>query len=127
MNNAEKVRVYMDQDSGIRAAFMSAFADRIKDRTADGWYVSVQKGSTVVEKERAVQFAKQAMQVDPDDPMLLYNVACTYAQLDMLDDALTALEHAVEGGWGDKNWIEHDSDLDSLRDTPRYKAIVKAM
>jgi TolB-like protein/Flp pilus assembly protein TadD len=79
------------------------------------------------DKERAVEFAKQAMQVDPDDPMLLYNVACTYAQLGMSDDALNALEHAVEKGWGDKNWIEHDTDLDSIRDTSRYKAIVQAM
>ena len=53
--------------------------------------------------------------------MLLYNVCCTYAQLGMPDDALTALDHAVEKGWGDKNWLEHDSDLDSIRDTPRYR------
>jgi serine/threonine protein kinase/Flp pilus assembly protein TadD len=79
------------------------------------------------DKERAVQFAKQAMQVDPDDPMLLYNVACTYAQLSMPEESLNALERSVEKGWGDKNWIEHDSDLDSIRDTPRYKAIVQAM
>ena len=79
------------------------------------------------DKERAVQFAKQAMQVDPDDPMLLYNVACTYAQLSMPEEALNALERSVEKGWGDKNWIEHDSDLDSIRNTPRYKAIVQAM
>ena len=79
------------------------------------------------DKERAVQFAKQAMQVDPDDPMLLYNVACTYAQLAMPEESLNALERSVEKGWGDKNWIEHDSDLDSIRDTPRYKAIVQAM
>ncbi|HEX2723550.1 MAG TPA: protein kinase [Gemmatimonadaceae bacterium] len=79
------------------------------------------------DKERAVQFAEQAMQVDPDDPMLLYNVACTYAQLGMPEESLTALEHAVEKGWGDKNWIEHDSDLDSIRDTARYKSIVQAM
>jgi len=79
------------------------------------------------DKERAVEFAKRAMQVDPDDPMLLYNVACTYAQLGMKDDSLGALEHAVEKGWGDKNWIEHDSDLDSIRGEPRFKAIVQAM
>ena len=79
------------------------------------------------DKERAVQFAKQAMQVDPDDPMLLYNVACTYAQLSMPQESLDALERSVEKGWGDRNWIEHDSDLDSIRDTPRYKAIVQAM
>ncbi|MEP6508963.1 MAG: tetratricopeptide repeat protein, partial [Gemmatimonadales bacterium] len=79
------------------------------------------------DKERAVQFAQQAMLVDPEDPMLLYNVACTYAQLAMPDESLGALEKAVEKGWGDKNWIEHDSDLDSIRSSPRYKAIVQAM
>ncbi len=79
------------------------------------------------DKERAVEFTERAMQVDPDDPMLLYNVACTYAQLGMKEEALTALERSVEKGWGDLNWIEHDSDLDTIRDTPRYQAIVQAM
>jgi len=81
----------------------------------------------VKNEDRAVEFARRAMEVDPDDPMLLYNVACTYAQLGRTDDALEALERGVEKGWGDKNWIEHDSDLDSIRDNPRYKAIVQAM
>ena len=58
LQGAEKVRVYMDQDSGIRAAFLAAFADRVKDRTADGWYVSVLKETTIHDKERAVQRAK---------------------------------------------------------------------
>jgi serine/threonine protein kinase/Tfp pilus assembly protein PilF len=79
------------------------------------------------DKDRAVQFAQQAMLVDPDDPMLLYNVACTYAQLGMPDEALSALESSVEKGWGDRNWIEHDSDLESIRTSPRYRAIVQAM
>src|SRR5512141_3023964 len=79
------------------------------------------------DKERSAEFIDRGIQVDPDDPMLLYNASCTYAQLGMPEKALAALEHAVEKGWGDKNWIEHDSDLDSLRDSPRYKAIVQAM
>jgi TolB-like protein/Tfp pilus assembly protein PilF len=79
------------------------------------------------DKERSAEFIDRGIQVDPDDPMLLYNASCTYAQLGMPEEALAALEHAVEKGWGDKNWIEHDSDLDSLRDSPRYKAIVQAM
>jgi len=61
LQGAEKVRMYMDQDSGIRAAFMGAFAQRIKERTADGWYVSVLKESTIHEKERAVQQAKHRL------------------------------------------------------------------
>ena len=77
--------------------------------------------------DRAIDFAERAMQVDPHDPMLLYNVACTYAQLGKTEESLQALERSVEKGWGDRNWIEHDSDLDTIRDTPRYKAIVQAM
>lgn len=55
---AEKVRFYLDQDSGIRAAFLGAFAERVKARTADAWYVSVLKDATIHQKERAVQQAK---------------------------------------------------------------------
>jgi hypothetical protein len=33
----------------------------------------------------------------------------------------------VEKGWGDKNWIEHDSDLIPLRSNPRFQAIVSSM
>lgn len=58
LRGAEKVRVYMDQDSGMRAAFLAAFVDRVKDRTADGWFVSVLKESTIHQKENAVQKAK---------------------------------------------------------------------
>jgi serine/threonine protein kinase/Flp pilus assembly protein TadD len=77
--------------------------------------------------DRAVDFAKRAITVDPDDPMLLYNIACTYAIIGRPDDALDALEHSVEKGWGDPAWIEHDADLDSIRQSPRYKALVQAM
>ena len=78
-------------------------------------------------EERSVFFAQRAIAADPDDPMLLYNVACTYAQLNRTDEALSALEQAVDRGYGDRAWMEHDSDLESLRDTPRYKAVVQAM
>ena len=67
------------------------------------------------------------MAADPDDPMLLYNVACTYTKLGRIEEALAALEQAVDRGYGDRGWMEHDSDLDPLRETSRYQAIVKAM
>jgi hypothetical protein len=33
----------------------------------------------------------------------------------------------VSKGWGDRAWIEHDSDLDSIRAHPKYLAIMQAM
>jgi hypothetical protein len=67
------------------------------------------------------------MAADPDDPMLLYNVACTYASLNRVDDALDALEQSVDRGFGDKGWMETDSDLDSLHGSQRYNALVQRM
>jgi serine/threonine protein kinase/Flp pilus assembly protein TadD len=77
--------------------------------------------------ERSAFFAGRAMAADPDDPMLLYNVACTYACLGRAEDALNALEQSVDRGFGDKGWMEHDSDLDSVRQSPRYSAILQRM
>jgi serine/threonine protein kinase/Flp pilus assembly protein TadD len=83
--------------------------------------------SSLRQTERAIGLAERAMKVDPEDPMLLYNVACTYANLEKNDEALSALERAAEKGWGDRSWIEHDSDWDKLRNTARFKAVVESM
>lgn len=101
LRNAEKVRCYMDQDSGIRAAFMGAFAERINQRTADGWYVSVMKQSTVVQKERAVQKAKARFrEAAEDNPTLKpYEVELILMKEEMA--------HPVElGEYGDA-WVSH--------------------
>ena len=37
------------------------------------------------------------------------------------------LETALDKGFGHKEWLEHDSDLDSIRATPRFQAITQAM
>jgi serine/threonine protein kinase/tetratricopeptide (TPR) repeat protein len=83
--------------------------------------------ATLKDEERSVSFAERAIAADPDDPMLLYNVACNYAQLGRNSDALVALEQAVDRGYGDKSWMEHDSDLDALRSEPRYQALLQRM
>lgn len=98
---AKKVRVFMDQDSGIRAAFLGAFVDRIKDRTADGWYVSVLKEATNLQKERSVQQAK----------VRLKEAAARYPDL-AKDDLLVALMLEEMGasktlGQYDDQWLSH--------------------
>lgn len=55
LRRAPKLRFYMDQESGLRAAFMAAVPERIKNRTADAFYVSVAKEQTVDAKRQLVQ------------------------------------------------------------------------
>ena len=94
---------------------------------ARAWSLGATASANLADSERAVQYAERAIAVDPEDPMLLYNVACTYGVLGKTEECLNALEQAVSKGWGDRSWLEHDSDMDSIRDTARYKAIVQAM
>jgi adenylate cyclase len=79
------------------------------------------------DQEGAQALAARATAIDPDDPMLLYNLTCMYARLGKQEEALKHLEHAVDKGYGHKDWMEHDSDLDPIRESPRFKAIVQAM
>lgn len=75
----------------------------------------------------AADYARRALAINPDDPLLLYNISCMYAMLGNPDEALSCLEKAVDKGYGQKDWVEHDSDLDSLRQLPRFQTIVAAM
>ena len=79
------------------------------------------------DSERAVQFAERSLEIDPDDPVLLYNVSCTYAVMGMSDEALNCLERAVDKGFGHKEWIDNDPDFDNLRESPRFKALSRAI
>ena len=46
---------------------------------------------------------------------------------DKMDKALDCLEKAVFHGYGHKEWIRHDSDLDSLRELPRFQKLLEAV
>jgi predicted Zn-dependent protease len=91
------------------------------------WIFGATANANVGDTERSAIYVQRAMTVDPDDPMVLYNVACAYATLGKTQQCLDALEQAVSKGWGDRTWIEHDSDLDSIRAEPRYLALIRAM
>ena len=83
--------------------------------------------AAVGEADRSVEWAGRGLAIDPEDPMTLYNVACVYALGKRADAALACLEKAVDNGFGHKEWVEHDTDLDSLRSDPRFKQLVDAM
>ncbi len=87
-------------------------------------------GSSVVktgDKERGLRMARKALAIDPGEPAILYNVACTYATADEKDEAIDLLGRAIDAGFGYRAWLEHDSDFDELRDDPRFQALVERL
>ena len=63
----------------------------------------------------------------PDDQTTLYNCACAYSRAGETELVLDCLERALTTGYGFRDWIEHDSDLDPLRDLPRFKELLARM
>ncbi|HEY0243638.1 MAG TPA: protein kinase [Gemmatimonadaceae bacterium] len=76
------------------------------------------------ESERARDWNRRALKMEPDDPSVLYNIACVFARESLTSDALAALTKAVDNGFGHWQWIEHDNDLDSIRNDPGFAAIL---
>jgi serine/threonine protein kinase/Flp pilus assembly protein TadD len=79
------------------------------------------------ERERGLEWARRAVAIDPEDPGVLYNVACVYAFLGQTDDALTLLEKSIRNGFGHREWLENDSDLDPLRGDSRFTTLLSKM
>jgi serine/threonine protein kinase/Flp pilus assembly protein TadD len=79
------------------------------------------------QREKGLAWAKRAMEIEPNEPMLLYNLACIYSLADEYDAAIDCLEKAIDGGFAHRPWLEKDSNLDPLRDDPRFQSMVKKM
>jgi TolB-like protein/Flp pilus assembly protein TadD len=79
------------------------------------------------ERERSLDWARRAHAIDPDDSGILYNVACVYALAGETEEALRGVDQAIQNGFGHKEWIEADSDFDSLRGDPRFQALLKKL
>ena len=78
----------------------------------------------VGETQKAFAMTEQALTQGRDEPVVLYNGACFYALQGEAERAIELLEKAVSLGWGDRAWMENDSDLASLAGDARFKALL---
>ncbi|HEY6059150.1 MAG TPA: tetratricopeptide repeat protein, partial [Gemmatimonadales bacterium] len=79
------------------------------------------------QRERGLEWAKRALEANPEDSGMLYNLACFYAIQGEPDESIACLEKAVQLGFGLRGWIENDPDFTSLHDDPRFQAILQKL
>jgi len=79
------------------------------------------------EQSKGMDWLNRALTLEPGDAMLLYNAGCIYAMCDMHEEALNCLEKSASSGLTQKAWYEHDSNLDSLRQLPRFRELLAKM
>lgn len=63
--------------------------------------------------------------LEPKNPLVFYNLACSYSLTDQFDRAALALEKALQLGYRDFAWLAKDPDLKKLRAHPIYRDIQK--
>lgn len=99
--NVDKWRFFLDQDSGIRSAFFSAFTNETKAVSAEAFFVRIEKSLTVDQKRRIKSDAMCEF-----DHIAAMNPGYSESdiKLEMLKNTIAAAQNF--GKWNDR-WIKH--------------------
>jgi len=107
--------------------FEIAFYERLLDGRPDFVDALVALGEAYTRRglyEKGLAVDLKLTQLKGDDPVVWYNLACSYALLKRPEDALAALERAITLGYDDVEWLLRDPDLASLRHSPKLRQLL---
>jgi len=94
---------------------------------ARGLYVVAQALAELDRPDEALAWGRRMMTLAPDDPYILYGMVCVLARIGNVDEAMRYFEQAVSRGFVQRQWIEHDRDLDPIREHPRFQALLATL
>lgn len=70
--------------------------------------------------EEGLHIDERLARLQPENPLVFYNLACSYSLTEEIDRALFALDHAIKLGYRDFTWLSKDPDLKKLRSNPAF-------
>src|SRR6201991_4201046 len=73
--------------------------------------------------EEGLKVDERLSRLEPANPLVFYNLACSYSLIGQVDLAATALEKALGLGYRDFKWLAKDPDLKTLRKHPLFRSI----
>ena len=73
---------------------------------------------------RAVDYDRRLVELQPEDFLARYNLACSLARAGRLEEAIDSLSRAVLLGYDDLDHMESDPDLESLHAHPDFQALL---
>ena len=77
--------------------------------------------------EKGLEWASKARDLQPNEPMTLYNLACVYSLAGKTDEALDCFAACIEHGFSYRDWAEHDSNLDPIREDRRFAELMRRL
>ena len=77
------------------------------------------------EEAKANRWMKRSLEMEPRDPMVLYNAACYYSMAGNTEKAFNCLEKCfLRAGTINPDWLKNDSDLDNIRGLEQFKRLI---
>jgi tetratricopeptide (TPR) repeat protein len=73
--------------------------------------------------DQGLKVDERLSQLEPTNPLVFYNLACSYSLIGEVDLAATALDKALALGYRDFKWLARDPDLKTLRKHPLFRDI----
>lgn len=101
LKHVGKLRFFLDQESGIRAACLAAFQDRVVARECDAFYVSINKTMTNDQKQRAMREVRD--QIDELTREYPYDISETSLRRMLIERAVQKKKPV--GPWRDM-WVD---------------------
>lgn len=77
------------------------------------------------EYEKGLAIDEKLVQLRPYDPVVLYNLACSYSLMNEVNKALRTIKLAVKYGYHDFKHLDKDKDLANLRKDKRFQRFIK--
>ncbi|HEX9780035.1 MAG TPA: hypothetical protein VGB20_02340 [bacterium] len=74
--------------------------------------------------EKGLEVDLKLIKLKAYDPIVWYNMACSYSLLERIEDAMGALREAVRLGYSDLRHLRHDPDLAKLRQSPEFNGLL---
>lgn len=82
------------------------------------WYFGAERFRASNDHAAALQLLADGLERFPDDPAILYSIACWEAMAGNPDAAIAALSTAFELDAKSADWAKNDADLDAIRGLP---------
>lgn len=71
--------------------------------------------------EKGLTIDEKLAKLRPEDPLVFYNLACSYSLLNDIDKALEAIQKSIDCGYSDFDYLQDDGDLENLRQDGRFQ------
>lgn len=110
------------RDLDIEIGFIERVVQR-DPKYVEAWQVLGDDYTRRGRVEEGLQVDERLAQLRPEDPLVHYNLACSYSMTEQFEQAVDSLERALNLGYRDFKWLARDPDLENLRRHQLYRKI----